>query len=486
MYEAGWGKKLNYVVAIAVDHCLDVTWRYTRQGATGESFMKRRRQVASSEDVSDTLIQQFCQRLMASLSPKARDDLQGRLDREKRVLAAYKEATTWSTATYGQGRISGSLEWRLARREAGKRIKDTTKTPDEERKDASKITSYTIETFLPRTSTKVSIALDAHPQNPRAGIVVSGTPCAVGQHLSLSVVIVDDHCLGCILQSRGFSSLDDLVDFIETVPANRIVTVHGRLEKEKISTEASQKIVKLLPKIRINAIEDGILYLGQKNATPEWSFCASFQECPDGYRVTTEETSRDISLRTLRGVQPASVLGRLPGEWVDASEAEKRQAFLAYNDAKCSGYCTKPGMPIYLLSETAFPLQSASASDEVEWNTFLWWPTPMVPESDHGIVDKSSAENSGPAVQVPVDVGFFQGLLGSTLQIKSGVMATEDVLQNKRLVGLYFSAAWCMVCTYYALLHCPLHFDLCLTNALALSKFMSALPTILTCIGGNV
>jgi peptide-N4-(N-acetyl-beta-glucosaminyl)asparagine amidase len=31
LYEAGWGKKLSYVVAISKDEAIDVIHRYTRQ-----------------------------------------------------------------------------------------------------------------------------------------------------------------------------------------------------------------------------------------------------------------------------------------------------------------------------------------------------------------------------------------------------------------------------------------------------------------------
>ena len=445
MYEAGWVKKLCYMVAIAADHCVDVTWRYTRKGHT-EEFQTRRRKYSSSEESSDAVVQKVCQRLMANLKPKLKGEIQNRLAVETKQLAEYRRMREW-TKGYGQGRISGSLEWRLARREVGN--DDSSKSNNNtNEKEESKVASFSVETFLPLPCKDVFIAVYPKPSSPREGIIVSWAKCAVGLADSISVVIVDEECLGCILQSKGFRSTEDFVAFIESVPQNRIVAVRGKLSRDEIKTLASKSIPGLLPGFRVNVLEDGILFIGQKGALPDWAFCSSFQEYPEGYQIQLSGTAipnRDVALRTLKNTQPSSVLGRLPGEWSTASELEKRQAFLSYEDIRCSGYCTKPGMPVYLLGETAFPFQKNENEGDSEWNTFLWWPASMVPISDHGIVETSTVDASA-LVQVPLDLDCFQSLLGPTLQTKSGIKTTGEVLQNSRLVALYFSAAWCPPC----------------------------------------
>lgn len=40
MYERGWGKKLNYIIAYSRDELVDVTWRYT---ANQNEVLKRRK-----------------------------------------------------------------------------------------------------------------------------------------------------------------------------------------------------------------------------------------------------------------------------------------------------------------------------------------------------------------------------------------------------------------------------------------------------------
>lgn len=455
MYEAGWGKKLNYVVAFAADHCIDVTWRYTRQA---QDVLNRRRQYTSSETACDAIIQQACQRLVGGINnTKARKDLEQRLGREMAQLNRSRDTTTWDNV-YAQGRLSGSLEWKQTRAETGNTALQSINGSNNESTgndpplldgQGARTAGYTIETFLPLSLSDVFISVQPFPQTPQAAILVSGTAAAVGQQGTLSVVVVDPRCVGCVLQSRGLASFEDLVDFVETIPPQRIVAIHGQLEQQKVQDNAFSRITEMLPSFRSGVVmENGMMFLGQKDAAPDWAFCASFRECPSGYRVTMKGPRRDVSLKTLRHMQPTGIMGRVSGDWTNATESEKRQAFLSCKNLKSSGYCTKPGMPIYLLSESAYPLQPVK-DEEAGWNTFLWWPTPMVPESDHGIVE-SPAMNSSPVFQVPLNLGFFEGLLGSTLQTSFGIKTTGEALENKRLVGLYFSAAWCGPCRSFS------------------------------------
>lgn len=447
MYEAGWGKKLSYILAIHATHCMDVTWRYTRQGHLPD-FMERRRKHASSEVASESIVKQCCQRLMSGLKSKEREEWQKRLAREAKILFRYQQQREWKNE-YDKGRISGSLQWKLDRKEAGKFDSSGEKAKDE---GDARVVSYSIETFMPMTSDDITIAVHPYPSNPKKAIVVSWTACGVGQADALSVVVIDDQCLGCILQSKSFHSMEDFVSFVESVPENRCFAIVGKLPRDKVKTQASKTLPDLLPAFKLSAVEEGILFIGQKCALPDWAFCSSFEESPEGHQILIggrAVPSRDLSLRTLRNVQPASVLGRLPGDWSTASEAEKRQGFLSFKDFPCLGYCTKPGLPVYLLGETAFPLEKRKDGEDDDdsscWNTFLWWPTPMVPESDHGIVETSNVDSTL-LVKVPLDLDFFQGLLGSALQTKSGTKPTGKVLENTRLVGLYFSAHWCPPC----------------------------------------
>ena len=144
-------------------------------------------------------------------------------------------------------------------------------------------------------------------------------------------------------------------------------------------------------------------------------------------------------------------------------EQAKRQAFLTWFHAKdssnkssskvkqyISGYTTRPGCPVYILGETAYPLQRLPENDVDEdcWNSFLVLPKPLVPEGDVGIVAESTNDNSAKvSFEIPLDLAFFANQLGNQLLVKdeNNVIQRSDmtsVLQNKRLVALYFSAHW--------------------------------------------
>jgi peptide-N4-(N-acetyl-beta-glucosaminyl)asparagine amidase len=108
MYEAGWGKKLIYIVAVAADHCCEVTWRYTRQGHR-DDFEERRRLHCSSEVMGEGMIREEHERLVTGLTSRAQEDLQKRLAQEAKLLSGFRQLHEW-TEDYGQGRISGSLQ----------------------------------------------------------------------------------------------------------------------------------------------------------------------------------------------------------------------------------------------------------------------------------------------------------------------------------------------------------------------------------------
>eukprot|EP01038_Epipyxis_sp_PR26KG_P017842 gene17842-24922_t len=54
----------------------------------------------------------------------------------------------------------------------------------------------------------------------------------------------------------------------------------------------------------------------------------------------------------------------------------------------------------------------------------------------------------------------LQAILGSEIQTKSGVKPTEEVVNGKKLVGLYFSAHWCPPCRAFTPSLCQFYNDL--------------------------
>ena len=111
VYEAGWGKKLTYVMAFSMEEGVqDVTWRYSRDhGQT-----RTRRLLVRPGWLVRTILQLSSARL-AGLEAERRRELTGRR------LAECLELLTPRSVSAGdlQGRQTGSLAWRLARGEAG-------------------------------------------------------------------------------------------------------------------------------------------------------------------------------------------------------------------------------------------------------------------------------------------------------------------------------------------------------------------------------
>jgi len=121
MYEKGWGKDLNCILAFTTDSVVDVTRRYTRKFKSAE-FQERRKAVCpAGEFQAEMIIAQFNANLRHSerLSWKKIDELERRIATEKAFLEYAETMNSWDGNDYSEGRQSGSLEWRISRGEAG-------------------------------------------------------------------------------------------------------------------------------------------------------------------------------------------------------------------------------------------------------------------------------------------------------------------------------------------------------------------------------
>lgn len=128
MYEKGWGKQLTYVIAFSNEEVQDVTWRYTTQF----SEIRTRRKLCR-ENALLNLILTLSDQLQADLPEERKKYLC-----ERRLEECVEFLTPpHSDKQYG-GRMSGSLQWRLSRREceikANKRIWIPNKAEIERRK----------------------------------------------------------------------------------------------------------------------------------------------------------------------------------------------------------------------------------------------------------------------------------------------------------------------------------------------------------------
>jgi thiol-disulfide isomerase/thioredoxin len=459
MYEAGWGKHISYVVAASKNHVVDVTPRYTRKFCT-EDFQARRRAITTSEIESEQILRQLNRSvLQANLASNVREDLVQRLESEQVVLQKYKSMTTWPSE-YSRGRISGSLVWKVQRSEAGK------KGSTANEKDSARPTQFQIETFFPTPNmTKVTIFVNPRPAFCHDGIVISGAGCSMGFANSLSVVVVDQEYLGCILQSRSFTTTHTFAQFINSLPTGRILVVQGRIPQASgIQLEEIYAGIARLGGFDASLIPEGILFAGQVGFLPGWAFCSSFSAEANGRLILASQPPVELDrlkLSRYANTRPASVVGRLPDKFMSlaaqlcANNDQKNVSFRDYlattgNGSRVSGYTTKAGSPVYLLGGCAYPLERVepSSATDPRWSTYLLLPSPIAPDDE---VSEASVGVEPTTYDIPIDVDFFTQCVGWELLTKqsNGVAVAVDTvtsLHQARLVGFYFSAHWCGPC----------------------------------------
>uniref|UniRef100_A0A0E0LKX5 Rad4/PNGase transglutaminase-like fold domain-containing protein n=1 Tax=Oryza punctata TaxID=4537 RepID=A0A0E0LKX5_ORYPU len=109
LYEKGWNKKLDYVIAISKDGVRDVTKRYTRKW---HEVLSRR--IITSEDTVSAILSSITGKYRSGLSIDGLTVIENRDKKESEELskAAYLEVDTSISLP---GRQSGSVEWRKAR-----------------------------------------------------------------------------------------------------------------------------------------------------------------------------------------------------------------------------------------------------------------------------------------------------------------------------------------------------------------------------------
>lgn len=429
MYEKGWGKKLNYILAFTIDSVTDVTRRYTRQFIQEEFQARRRKICPEGEYQSDMIIAQFNTGMRSNQNIRAVRI--GELDRRNKMEQAFFRSTEtsgqWDGVDYSEGRISGSLAWRACRGEVGdKQVKDV--------KDKNKIHSvrneisssfYHVESFhpSPNYSSKCSITVTAPPSpappSYRGCICVSGVQCGVGVPKSASVVIIDELHF-CILQSRTFCDWFHMSKFLDTVPNNRVVAICADILLKDVGKK--EKIMKAFHRIRgldLSVLEEKedhkyLLFVGQIGLVPSWKKC--MYEKPGKVLVVNIDIERksqvSLKLRCENNTVPTMISMRLPEtvmplkQQITATEEEKNCAFLNFvveeSNKHYVGYCTKRAAPIYLLKKSAFPLKKYCVKEPknsdyaLSWSTHHFLPEPLVEKSIvKNILKENLLENFG-------------------------------------------------------------------------------------------
>mmetsp|Transcript_3126 Transcript_3126/g.4505 ORF Transcript_3126/g.4505 Transcript_3126/m.4505 type:complete len:1057 (-) Transcript_3126:831-4001(-) len=491
MYEQGWGKKLSYAVGATHDSVADVSKRYTRKFLS-DDFQTRRREFSPNEVMSDQVFMQMngTVRQTSNMAKGRAEELDKRAKMEEKFFNTVQSSGVWDSE-YREGRISGSLAWKAARRELGEG-NVTSKT--EEKKDgddeaSSEETSFWVESFLPSPRYQNDLIIAVRPkaaEGKRWSIQVNGIPCASSLANGVAVVIVDE-LSGCILQSKAFSDWSSVASFLNTVPDGRIVAlcsfvdekVEGEEQKEstnKTNCSESSKFGRLggfdYDKVT-SSPENFVSFIGRLAFHPTWS----------SFHISSESSAMEVSiqldksaasatykLRSEKNTVPAAVFTRLPDYIMPlntqllASNYQKRVAFEAYmekdsNSSSIVGYTTRSETPVYLIQNSAFPFRAANGptqktaeSEDSSWTTYHYLPDAIVPDDDV-VEEKHDSKNSGtPNFDIPIADDYFMGLLGSQLLVKNGtssdptLLDTSSALANSRLIALYFSASFCGPC----------------------------------------
>ena len=480
MYEQGWGKKLSYVVGVTHDSVADVSKRYTRKFLS-EEFQFRRREFSQSEATSDQVFLQMNSTLrQMSNVPKGRaEELDKRKSMEEKFFNTVQSSGVWDS-DYREGRISGSLAWKAARRELGETaaVSESDEKSEEGSKPSLEETSFWVESFLPTTTEKnvVTIAVMC-PKGKMGSIEVNGVPCTASLPHGVATVIVDE-LSGCILQSKAFADWKSTSSFLGTVPDGRLVAICSFFEEDKdivCSEEANFDRLGGFYYDKVSSSPKGVVsFVGRLAFNPQWSafnvssVSSSIEVC---IQLDPKATNRATKLRSEKNTVPAAVYMRLPdcimplNTQLLTSNYQKRVAFESYlKKDPCSssiiGYTTRPNAPVYLIQNSAFPFRTAngptqnnSDSNDTSWTTYHFLPDAIVPDDDVVEEEYLNSNNSDvPNFDIPIADDYFVGLLGSQLHAKDdntsapALLDTPNALANSRLVALYFSASWCGPC----------------------------------------
>uniref|UniRef100_A0A7S2L2R3 Thioredoxin domain-containing protein n=1 Tax=Skeletonema marinoi TaxID=267567 RepID=A0A7S2L2R3_9STRA len=490
MYEQGWGKKLNYAVAATHDSVADVSKRYTRKFLSDE-FQTRRREFSPNEVMSDQVFMQMngTVRQMSKVAKGRAEELDKRAKMEEKFFNTVQSSGVWDSE-YREGRISGSLAWKAARRELGGEDNDTSKTDekkDGDDKASAGETSFWVESFLPSPRRQNDMTIAVRPKATEGkswSIQVNGVPCAATLSNGVAVVIVDE-LTGCILQSKAFVAWSSVASFLDTVPDGRIVALCSIADDEEEEKKESTNKINFSDSSKFGRLggfdydkvtsspKDFVSFIGRLAFHPTWS----------SFHVSSESSSMEVSiqfdkptastaykLRSEKNTVPAVVYSRLPDYIMPlntqllASNYQKRVAFEAYmeKDSMSSsivGYTTRSDAPVYLIQNSGFPFRTANGptqanaeSDDSSWTTYHYLPDAIVPDDDV-VEEQNNSKNSGtPNFDIPIADDYFMGLLGSQLLVKNGnsstptLLDTPNALTNSRLIALYFSASWCGPC----------------------------------------
>ena len=382
MYEKGWGKKLNFVFGIGSDSVFEITKRYTRNFHSSEFHQRRASCLSISIDSAQlnsivlNAVNSVDSFLKSSASAARINELHRRKSVEKEFFEI-NQTIPWSDDGMSEGRISGSLSWKLSRGEAGDLTKQV-KNHEEKKNDGEVVLLEPFLVTFPGKDMHIDMTIISddkiNSSNIKGAISINGITCSLDEK-GLNVVIVDGQN-GCVLQRGVFQCWNSFQIFIDRIPSGRLVflsSVGNYFHSSGAEKAGLKRLFKLTP------TNNTFVYAGQIGAKPDW--CTIDNESLS-LKLLLSSDFNNLKLESRENTFPAGVITKIPESFmslesqVAADEIEKEKvAREALRQSGYAGFCIKDGHPIYLFNPSCFPFQHASDSG---WTSFHYLPQQLV------------------------------------------------------------------------------------------------------------
>ena len=365
MYEKGWGKKLNAIFGFTFDSCSEITERYTRKFSNTD-FQQRRCEcfgIAIHEielfssiikRVIDNVSQDLCQK--SKVSSGRLSELERR-NRCEKMFFQRNQTEPWEDDGLSEGRISGSLSWKIARGEVGDLLKNKERAT---RKDTDKLI---VEPFIfskscPRLN--VNILSSNGKVFSQGSITINGVACAPGER-GINLVVIDEN-YGCVLQRGVFNTWTSFSKFISLIPDQRFIFLSTLGKVEWPNEDISPNLRRLCG---LSPQSNSVTYACKLST--DW-YKLNDRQLSFSLRVD-KITEYDLEIETQHDSVPFRISSRVPenimplsAQLMATDEQKKIVALKAMENTEYTGFCSKPGHPIYLLMPDCFPLNFESGS----------------------------------------------------------------------------------------------------------------------------